>query len=282
MNVWQVSLALGLALAGCRGHSSSEGARPAGSGGPAGAAAVSSTATGPTLGGVSAGWVRVIGGGSYDGAYGVALTEDGATIVGYFYDALTVPGAVRAVGDSDVFVARLDRSGAVRWLRTFGSPRPDFAWGVATLGELSVIAAESDATMDIDGVPSRTPAHESVAETPAVAIALDGSGHRAWVRTLGAESGELRVVVRAGDGVVAGGQALTRTGTLDLGTGSMKCDIMAGVVVRLGGDGVPAWARCGWTKFGVASQLVQHLAATADGASAACGGATGVPSRSAT
>lgn len=270
-----LSFAVGIALVGCRGHAPGE--VPPGSGGiGAGTAANPGAGTGASPGSAGATWVRAFGGGGEDVAHGVVLGEDGATVVGYFHDTIALPaGEVRAVGDADLFAARLDRAGGVRWFRGFGSLKADFAWGVAMIGDLTVIAAESDGTLNVDGVASRTPAQEEAGETPAVAIALDEAGRRVWLRALASEAGTLHSIAGAGDAVVVGGRATTRTESLDLGSGAMKCDQQAGVVVRWPAAGGTTWARCGRTKFGSASQLVEHLSVGADGAVAACGAASG-------
>ncbi|MCB9563222.1 MAG: hypothetical protein H6708_22725 [Kofleriaceae bacterium] len=219
------------------------------------------------------GWVVSLGGAEDQELSGVALDRDGVVVVGTFYGAVETPtGVLRSQGYGDVLVARVDGRGQVAWARALGSPKADFGWAVAAGADGAVIAIEADGTIDVDGARTRTPAQEAAGFDLPILISLDEAGRRRWLSTLASEEiGAMRTVASRGDAIVAGGRATGRDATRDLGAGEADCDQRAAVVGRWDASGRLQWTRCGHTRFGVTSQLVEQVAIAADDDVVACG-----------
>jgi len=73
-------------------------------------------------------WTRQFGTSESDVAHGLDFLSDGSV-----YVAGETRGALggTSAGDSDLFVAKLDASGTLLWLRQFGTPAADAAFGVS-------------------------------------------------------------------------------------------------------------------------------------------------------
>jgi hypothetical protein len=217
-------------------------------------------------------WTRTFSGGN-NLATGIAATTEGVVVVGNYDGALATDGAdAAATGDSDLFVARLGEDGAIRWLRGLGSTKADFAWSVAAVDGTTVVAGESDGTIEFDGERTRTDAQEQLDYNPPLALAFDVKGARAWWRAFASEDGgTLRAVSAAGGRIAVGGQTIGRDEARDLGAGVIPCDMGAAFVAQLDATGRVGWARCTKTKFGTGVQGVKHIASGRDGSVAACG-----------
>jgi hypothetical protein len=130
-------------------------------------------------------------------ARGVATDSAGnAYVVGYTYGAL--PGNTYN-GGADAFVAKLDPSGTVQWIRQFGGGFDDYAVAVATDrdGNVYVLGASNGGlfvpwktlgTMDVflakystDGVQLANGYYVSTADKEPTGIAVDGSRGIAYV-----------------------------------------------------------------------------------------------------
>jgi hypothetical protein len=72
-------------------------------------------------------WIRQFGTRENDRATAVVSTEDGIVLVGSTGGAL----GERRGGTSDAFIAQLDASGEITWLRQFGTPAADEALGLS-------------------------------------------------------------------------------------------------------------------------------------------------------
>ena len=109
---------------------------------------------------------------------GYALATDAAGnvyVTGYTRGNL---GATN-VGDKDIYIAKLDPSGAQLWLQQFGSAGEDKAWGVAATGD----------GIRVGGMTS------GALGTPAGALdgwvaRYDAAGNRAWLQQFGTAANE--------------------------------------------------------------------------------------------
>ena len=109
---------------------------------------------------------------------GYALATDGTGnvyVTGYTRGNL---GATN-VGDKDIYIAKLDTSGAQLWLQQFGSAGEDKAWGVAATGD----------GIRVGGMTS------GALGTPAGALdgwvaRYDTAGNRAWLQQFGTTANE--------------------------------------------------------------------------------------------
>ena len=122
-------------------------------------------------------WLRQFGvAGVADRGYAVATDTTGNVYVtGYTRGDL---GATN-VGDKDVYVAKLDPSGAQLWLQQFGSAGEDKAWGIAATGD----------GIRLGGMTS------GALGTPAGALdgwvaRYDAAGSRAWLQQFGTAANE--------------------------------------------------------------------------------------------
>jgi len=69
-------------------------------------------------------WFRLINGSNYDSAYDVAVGPDGSVyVVGY-----TI---ISNASGADAFVAKFDREGNLKWLKTIGGPNVDSGYSIA-------------------------------------------------------------------------------------------------------------------------------------------------------
>ncbi|HEY0991071.1 MAG TPA: hypothetical protein VGD80_28660, partial [Kofleriaceae bacterium] len=207
-------------------------------------------------------------------AHGMAVTPDGLVVVGMHDGPIEGPGGIaESRGMEDAFVARLSRDGQLTWLRTLGSPKPDFAWSVAALGGGggAIVGIESDGTLQIDGVSTRTAEQERRDDQPPVLLALDAGGKRTWEKSLAGENGAVRAVAARGSDVAVAGWSLVRSGPRDLGTGPMTCDLAGMFVGVWSAAGEARWVRCSKARLASQGQRPDDVAFGADGRVAMCG-----------
>ena len=249
-------------MAGCRGPAPGEASGPPAPPAPSGH---SSSAA------IQASWVTVIAGSGDDEAHGMALTPDGLVVVGMHDGPIETPGVAESRGLADAFVAKLSRDGQLAWLRTLGSPKPDYAWSVAAVGAGAIVGIESDGTLQIDGVPTRSAEQEHRDDQPPVLLALDASGKRTWEKSLAGENGAIRAVAAHGSDIAVAGWSLVRSGPIDLGTGPMTCDLAGMFVGVWSAAGEARWVRCSRTRLASAAQRPDDVAFGSDGRVAMCG-----------
>ncbi|MBI3072142.1 MAG: hypothetical protein HYY84_08480 [Deltaproteobacteria bacterium] len=167
---------------------------------------------------------------------GVALDPSGNLYVaGETGDVLGNAGGNR----TDGFLAKVSASGAVIWLRQFGTPRADSVGGVAQSGDDGVVVVGStDGVMD--GV-------EAVGGTDIFLMRFDADGGRRWTRQFGTpwfDWGADVAVDARGDLYVTGG--------IDGGTSGREGIETDAFVARLDADGGWIWMRA----FGAAGRDV--------------------------
>ena len=141
-------------------------------------------------------WAKQAGGTGRDGATAIASDADGNLYVaGYFSGSATFDGvALTSVGGDDAFLAKYASSGALLWVRSAGSTRPDYAGAVAVDGAGAVLVAgqyQGAITIGSNVLTSTGPGAAFLAK-------LDAQGSLLWAQNL--------------DNSLVGGLAATSTG----------------------------------------------------------------------
>jgi hypothetical protein len=154
----------------------------------------------------SVGWVWTAGGPLVDQAVAVASESDGALwVTGFFVDRMDVQTQtelveLRAVGRSDVFVARLQATGEPTWATGFGGEAADYGYAVAVsaTGD-ALIAGRFAEAVDLD---ERRPDAElvSAGRSDAFVVGLGASGALGWARSLGGPGIDVGQAIVAVDG----------------------------------------------------------------------------------
>jgi enterochelin esterase-like enzyme len=122
-------------------------------------------------------WLRQLGLSTVaDRGYAIATDATGNVYVtGYTRGDLGAPNQ----GDKDVYVAKLDPSGAQLWLRQFGSAGEDKAWGVAATGDGIRIGGMTSGAL---GTP--------VGALDGWVARYDADGTRVWLQQFGTAANE--------------------------------------------------------------------------------------------
>ena len=181
-------------------------------------------------------WARAIGGAGRDWGNGIAVDEAGRVYLTGVFSGTAEFGdrTVESRGESDLYVAVWDDTGALQWVTTLGGTAATSAWEVAAdaSGNAYVVGSfagrlESEA---IDDAP------EAEGETDGLLVALAPDGSVRWIRTLGGPgAGELESVEVddegnpwvAGsfvDGAMLGGRTLKAQGKEDILVAALDVD----------------------------------------------------------
>ncbi len=150
-------------------------------------------------------WLRQIGGTGTDGARGLAAhPRGGCTVVGHFSDTLVIDGhSLSARGETDIFVARLDASGRVKWANSAGGVGSEMALAVAVPPQGGAVITGS-----FNGTASFDQKQLTSSKTTDMFVArLDTKGKFVWAASGGGEGlckGEAVAVDRSGNTIVAG------------------------------------------------------------------------------
>ncbi len=162
-------------------------------------------------------WEQTLGGAGTDGASSVAMAADG--------DILVVGHHSSPVGGFDLWAARLDGDGLVRWQRSFDRSVFDAGTGIVELadGSIAVLGiTQPGARMSLDTWVLRLDADGSVIWQRI----LDGGGNDPAWAIVGGPSGEL-VVAAATDGRGAGSSDVWLMG-LEVEDGSLRWERIYG------------------------------------------------------
>jgi hypothetical protein len=146
-----------------------------------------------------------------------------------------------SAGAADVFVARFDRAGTVRWARRLGGPGHELNEALALGPDNSLIAVGSfEGRADFVGVSLQSPGEAGCF----VARLSQEDGHALWARAFG---GLGRMACRSAATDASGDLLVTGRfdGTVDLGSGPFHSAGHSDIfLLKLSGkDGTPLWAR---------------------------------------
>jgi len=192
-------------------------------------------------------WTTTFGSTDTDNGWGVAVDGSGNVhIAGRFFGTVNFgAGNVTSAGSYDVFVTKLDSSGAHQWTTTLGGTGNDRAYGVAVDGSGNVYTA-GDFTGTVDfGAGNVT----SAGSDDVFVTKLNSSGVHQWTTTFGGTGVDdsYSVAVDGDSNVYASGSF---TGTVDFGAGNVtsagssdvfvvKLNSAGQAVVAPGGGGTP-------------------------------------------
>jgi outer membrane protein assembly factor BamB len=136
-----------------------------------------------------------------------ALPDGGLVAVGYFAGTLRLgDSVVTSAGWADGFAARLDATGAVRWIVRFGGQGSDQAVAVAALADGRVaIAGTFAGAIDLRGTSIEPRDRKSVQPDGLLAL-LDPTGVPQWTTVLGGRAPDaIRDLAADADGLVVAG-----------------------------------------------------------------------------
>ena len=155
-------------------------------------------------------WAVGVGSTRWSVVHAVAPAGDGFLVAGSFAGTLRVGAwTVTSTGGGDGFVASLDRSGAVRWLRRMGGDSADAVAGVVSLGGGRIaIAGTFTGPAELGDGELLALADKTLAADAFVAV-FEANGRLAWSRTFGG----VREDTCAGVAALAGG-AVAVAGTV--------------------------------------------------------------------
>lgn len=150
-------------------------------------------------------WAVQIGGTDVDYVRDITTLPDGSIIVTGLFRGSADFGSftLTSAGESDIFVAKLDRAGTVVWAKRAGGAEHDVGVAVSSLADGSTIVTGSFMKVATFGSTSVM----SAGVTDAFIAKLDGAGNFAWVKGAGGSTFDdgARVATFAdGSAVVAG------------------------------------------------------------------------------
>lgn len=197
-------------------------------------------------------WSANLGGNGQDEVRDV-ITDDAGSIyvVGEFRQSMTYAGqTVQSAGSTDAYVAKLDLSGALTWIKRAGGNGLDRALAVDVRNGTLALAGTYSSTADVFGTTLVAEGGTSDAFI-AVLSAVDGS--TIWVRGGGGASGTdkaLDVAISPDGGIVAVGEFIGSaefadeelTSMVDPLTSASSVDAW---IARWDVAGIPQWARQG-------------------------------------
>jgi hypothetical protein len=186
-------------------------------------------------------WALSLGSLGWDEAVAVTVDAAGQIVVaGQFEErARFGPDELHSQGRGDVFVARIDPAGAIRWARSFGGKNSDLATGVArdSAGNILVLGSFRGHIRLGDTILEAADGHDLFL------LSLSPDGEPRWARRIGGGSWQIGSAIaldRNDDVVVAG----VFDGTISLDDVVLESDRSAdGFVARFDADGTLAWAR---------------------------------------
>jgi hypothetical protein len=139
-------------------------------------------------------WCKSFGGPDNDYARAITLdNKSNVYVAGYFSDMLTfdplgLPKGIIAMGGTDAFVAKLDKSGNLSWLNALGGTLSDYAYAISVDGNENVYTTGSfQGLADFD--PSANTLNLTSNGIADVFISrLDKNGKGTWATNLGGSS----------------------------------------------------------------------------------------------
>jgi hypothetical protein len=210
-------------------------------------------------------WSRRFGDAGDQDAKSIAVDTSGnALITGTFLSSIDFGGgALQSAGGLDVFVAKLDPSGAYLWGKAFGDASDQVGWTVATGSDGAVlVAGDLSGAADFGGGP-----RQSAGGTDIFLAKFDSAGAHVWSKSFGDASDQHATSV-AVDGLSAVVLTGTLDGAADFGGGPIQSAGSGDVfLAKLDPSGVHVWSkRFGDTKdqhgVGVATDVSGNVLLT--------------------
>lgn len=131
-------------------------------------------------------WLWTLGGIDSDGANSVAATKDGGWVIGGSYsDSITIGSTVlKSKGKTDALLVKLDASGNMQWIKSFGGRYEDTVMRVASDANNNVYVAGHFADVSDWGGPQPLKAHGG-SDNDIVLAKYDVNGDFVWAKNFG-------------------------------------------------------------------------------------------------
>jgi hypothetical protein len=131
-------------------------------------------------------WLWTLGGIDSDGANAVAASPDGGWIIGGSYsDSITIGSTeFKSKGKTDAILVKLDASGDMQWVKTFGGRYDDTIMRVAVDSNNNVYVAGHFADVSDWGGPQPLKAHGG-SDNDIVLAKYDTNGDYVWAKNFG-------------------------------------------------------------------------------------------------
>ena len=203
------------------------------------------------------GWTKRMGGAGHDGASGIAVdADDNVYVAGYFEGAVNFgadfsdAGDKTSLGNTDIFVTKIDANGTYGWTKRIGGADNDKASGIAVDADDNVYIAGSfrggfDFADDFAGEPDQGASH---GDEDIFITMLTADGDYGWSRRMGgagADTARAVAVDSSGGIYVTGYFEQTVDFRADFGGNNTKTsagnqDIF---ITKVSPDGTYAWTR---------------------------------------
>lgn len=137
-------------------------------------------------------WSQHFGGTGYDQGNGIAVDRDqNVYVAGYFWDtsSFNLSNDIASNGASDIFIAKLDPTGATLWVKGLGGIGDDAAFGIQ-LDSANNIYVTGYISDEVDFNPGGTPyTLTSTYATDIFVAKFDSAGQVIWAKNMGGDAG---------------------------------------------------------------------------------------------
>lgn len=144
-------------------------------------------------------WSRTVGGTNYDYGQSIIQSADGGYAVAGYTQSF-------GTGDYDIYIVKLDSSGALQWSRTVGGPGADYAYSIVQIADGGYVAAGSTRSF-------------GAGNDDMYVVKVDTSGSLQWSKTVGGIDIDFaRSIIQTTDGgfAVAGSTRSFGAGNADV------------------------------------------------------------------
>lgn len=190
-------------------------------------------------------WQKCYGGIDDEIAFSATESADGYAIIGHTYAKQASGDITTFLGETDVWVFKVNKAGTMQWQKSFGGTKKEFGQSVAVTNDGGYIIGANTLSPEVGF-------REGAAD--AWIIKLDGMGNKVWEKTLGGKYYETPVAIiptAAGDYIVAA-SASSPDGDITGNIGGMDAWIF-----KLSNSGSLEWQKnCGGTSYDEVSSMV--------------------------